>query len=228
LLAAGWARWCLCIASSGVLNESKGMGMENPASNDFPIQDLLKRRWSPRAFSEKPVPPEVLRSLFEAARWSASCFNDQPWAYIVATKDNADDFARLASVLEEGNTLWAAKAPVLAISVARLNFHQNNQPNRHAFHDVGAASASLTVEATARGLCVHQMGGFFPDKARAVFQIPEGWEPVAAIAIGYPGDAASLPDKLREREGAPRSRKPLSEFVMSGKWGQTSPFIASG
>jgi nitroreductase len=198
--------------------------MENPAANEFPIHDLLKLRWSPRAFSEKGVPPEVLRSLFEAARWAASCFNDQPWAYVVATRDNAEEFARMASVLMEGNTVWAAKAPVLAISVARHNFHHNKEPNRHAFHDTGAASASLALEATARGLAVHQMGGFFVDKAREVFQIPEDWEPVAAIAIGYPGEPHSLPEKLREREGAQRSRKPISEFVMSGKWGQISPF----
>src|SRR5713226_233713 len=125
------------------------MSMENPASNDFPIQDLLKRRWSPRAFSEKPVPPEVLRSLFEAARWAASCFNDQPWAYLVATRDDAPNFEKISAVLVDGNS-WARKAPVLAISVARLNFHHNGTPNRHAFHDLGAASASLTFEATAR------------------------------------------------------------------------------
>jgi nitroreductase len=202
--------------------------MENSATNEYPIHDLLKRRRSPRAFSEKPVPPEVLRSLFEAARWAASCFNDQPWAYIIATKDNADEFARMAGILMEGNTVWAAKAPVLALSLARLNFQHDQQPNRHAVHDVGAASASLTLEATARGLAVHQMGGFYADKAREVFQIPADWVPVAAIAIGYPGDPASLPENLRAREGAPRSRKPVSEFVMSGNFGRRSPIVVPG
>jgi nitroreductase len=200
--------------------------MENPASNEFPIHDLLKRRWSPRAFSEKPVPPEALRSLFEAARWAASCYNDQPWAYIVATRDNPEEFARLAGVLVEGNTVWATKAPVLALSLARLNFQHNQKPNRHAVHDVGAASASLALEATARGIGVHQMGGFYPDKAREVFQIPADWEPVAAFAIGYPGDPAFLPETLRAREGVARSRKPISDFVMSGKFGRRSPIAA--
>jgi nitroreductase len=202
--------------------------MENPALNDYPIHELLKRRWSPRAFSEQPVPPEVLRSLFEAARWAASCYNDQPWAYIVAAKENQEEFALLASVLVDGNAVWAAKAPVLALSLARLNFQHNQQPNRHAAHDVGAASASLTIEATARGLGVHQMAGIFADKAREVFQIPAGWEPLAAIAIGYPGEPGSLPEKIRAREGAPRSRKPISEFVMSGKFGQRSAIAAAG
>ncbi len=202
--------------------------MENPALNDYPIHELLKRRWSPRAFSEKHVPPEVLRSLFEAARWAASCYNDQPWAYIVAAKENQEEFARLASVLMEENAVWAAKAPVLALSLARLNFQRNQQPNRHAVHDVGAASASLTIEATARGLGVHQMAGIFADKAREVFQIPADWVPVAAIAIGYPGEPASLPEKIRAREGAARSRKPIYDFVMSGKFGQRSPIAVAG
>ncbi len=202
--------------------------MENPAANGFPIQDLLRRRWSPRAFSEKPVPKEVLGSLFEAARWAASCFNDQPWAYLVATKENAEEFARMASILVEGNVVWASRAPVLALSLARSNFQHNNQPNRHAFHDVGAASACLALEASGRGLAIHQMGGFYVDKAREVFQIPDGWQPVAAIAIGYPGEAASLPEKLRERELAPRSRKSISEFVMSGTWGKAFPLDSSG
>ncbi len=200
--------------------------MEKPAPVEFPIYDLLRRRWSPRAFSGNAVPPEVLRSLFEGARWAASCFNDQPWAYLVATKENAAEFSRMAGVLMEGNN-WATAAPVLAISVTRKNFHHNNQPNRHAFHDVGAASASLTVEATARGLFVHQMGGFFADKAREVYRIPPDWEPVAAIAIGYPADPETLPEKLRERENAPRSRKPISEFVMAGSWGNIADFAAS-
>lgn len=199
--------------------------MQKPTANDYPIHELLRQRWSPRSFSERPVPVDVLRSLFEAARWAASCFNDQPWAYIVATNDDAEGFARMASVLVEGNMTWASRAPVLALSVARSNFHHNNTPNRHAFHDVGAASASLTIEATERGLAVHQMGGFFVDRAREVFQIPVAWEPVAAMAMGYPGEVDTLPEKLRERELAPRTRKPLTEMVMAATWDQVSPIV---
>ena len=202
--------------------------MENPATNDFPIHELLRRRWSPRAFADKRVPAAELCSLFEAARWALSCFNDQPWAYLVATKEYPEEYQRMLSILIEWNQAWAAAAPVLALSVARTSFHHNGKPNRHALHDVGAASTSLALEATARGLFIHQMGGFDADKARATFHIPDGWEPVAAIAIGYAGDPASLPDELRQRELEPRSRKPLSEFVMSGTWGNTSPLVPSG
>lgn len=199
--------------------------MEKPARNDYPIHEVLRRRWSPLAFSDKPVPAEVLRSLFEAARWAASSYNDQPWAYIVARREDTETFAKLVSVLTDGNTVWAKNAPVLALSVARLNFQRNGSANPVALHDVGAASASLTFEATSRGLSVHQMAGFYADKAREVFQIPDGWTPVAAIAIGYPGEPNALPEYLRSREIAPRSRKPLSEIVMSGMWGETSPII---
>jgi nitroreductase len=201
------------------------MTMEKPATNEFPIHDLLKRRWSPRAFSKQSVAPEILCSLFEAARWSFSCFNDQPWAFLVATKENPDEFARMAAVLMEGNAAWAAHAPVLAVSLARVNFQHNGQPNRHALHDVGAATALLAVEATARGLVIHPMGGFYADKVRESFAVPAEWEPVAAIAIGYAGEPEGLPEKLAQREREPRTRKPISEFVMSGTWGQASPFL---
>jgi nitroreductase len=125
----------------------------------------------------------------------------------------------------EFNAGWAKEAPVLMITVSRLNF-QNGTPNRNAFYDTGAATALLSVEATARGLAVHQMAGFEPAKAKQVFDIPEDWEPIAAIAIGYPGDPNSLPQKLHDREIAPRTRKPLSEFVMSGRWGHTSLIVS--
>ena len=199
--------------------------MHKRAPTDFPVHDFVAERWSPRAFSDKPVAPDVLQSLFEAARWAPSSSNEQPWAYIVATKDDAENFAKLLSVLVPFNVTWAQHAPVLALAVAELAFAKNGTPNRNAQHDVGAASAWLTVEATSRGLFVHQMAGYDHDKARQVFGIPAGWEPIAAIAIGYPGDPDSLPQPLRDREGAPRTRKPISEFVMSGSWGKKAPFL---
>ena len=199
--------------------------MHKRAPTDFPVHDFVAERWSPRAFSDKPVAPDVLQSLFEAARWAPSSSNEQPWAYIVATKDDAENFAKLLSVLVPFNVTWAQHAPVLALAVAELAFAKNGTPNRNAQHDVGAASAWLTVEATSRGLFVHQMAGYDHDKARQVFGIPAAWEPIAAIAIGYPGDPDSLPQPLRDREGAPRTRKPISEFVMSGSWGKKAPFL---
>ena len=200
--------------------------MQKSAQNEFPVHELIRKRWSPRAFADKPVPQDVLRSLFEAARWAASSFNDQPWSYLVATKDDDENYSKMLSVLMDMNAAWAKNAPVLVISVARRNFKHNNAPNRVALHDLGAANAQLTMEATSRGLVVHQMGGFHVDKARELFGIPEGWDPVSAIAIGYPGDPEALPEQLQKPEVAPRTRKPLSEFVMAGHWGHTAPFVA--
>ena len=200
--------------------------MHKPAANDHPIHEHIRDRWSPRAFSNKPIEHSILASLFEAARWAPSSSNEQPWAYLVASKDDHANFSKTLGVLVEFNAGWAKEAQVLAIAVSSLNFHANGMPNRNAFYDTGAATALLSVEATARGLYVHQMAGFDPAKAKQAFEIPEGWEPIAVIAIGYPGDPQSLPDKLRDREVAPRTRKPLSEFVMSGHWGHTS-LIAS-
>ena len=200
--------------------------MEKPAETRYPIHDLLKRRWSPRAFSERPVERDTLRSLLEAARWAPSSSNEQPWNFIVATKDDQAEHGRLLSCLVEGNRLWAQHAPVLMVSVARVSFEEDGKPNRHAYYDVGQAVADLSVQATALGLMVHQMAGFHPDKVRELYGVPKEFEPVAAIALGYPGDPQSLPEKLRKRELASRERKPLAEFVFTGRWGQTSPVVA--
>ncbi len=198
--------------------------MQKPAPSDFPVHELIRERWSPRAFADKLVPQEVLRSIFEAARWAPSCYNEQPWAYIVASRDDKDSFESMLSVLVEFNANWAKRAPVLAIAVAELAFAKNNSPNRNAQYDTGAASALLSLEATAHGLAVHQMAGYDQEKARQVFGIPAGWEAIAALAIGYPGDPASLPQPLKDREMAPRTRKPIAEFVMAGHWGHTASF----
>jgi nitroreductase len=198
---------------------------EKQASADYPIQELLAKRWSPYAFQDRPVPEDDLRSLFEAARWAASSFNEQPWTYIVATKEYPEQFQQVLSCLVEFNQVWAKAAPVLALGIASLTSARNGQVNRAAVHDLGLAAGNLLVEATARGLVVHQMLGIFPDKARQVFDIPEGFEAWTAIAIGYRGDPTSLPDALREREHLPRQRKPLRQFVFSGKWGSPSPLV---
>jgi nitroreductase len=200
--------------------------MLNPAPTDVPLNDLVRNRWSPRAFADKPVAPEILRCLFEAARWAPSSSNEQPWAYLVATKDDPANFAKMLSVLVEFNAGWAKHAALIALSVAHLKALKGDAPNHLALHDVGSASAQLTFEAVSHGLLVHQMAGFDAAKARQVFGIPHDWAPVAAMAIGYPGDPQSLPEKLREREVAPRIRKPLTEFVMTGGWGHTASFVA--
>ena len=199
--------------------------MHKPASTDHPVHELIRERWSPRAFSEKAVPAEELRSLFEAARWAPSSNNEQPWAFIVGTKDDQATHTKLLTTLVEFNQIWAKQAPVLAIAVSELAFARNGHPNRNAFYDTGAAVADLTTEATSRGLLVHQMAGFDAHKATELFSIPNGWEPIAAFVLGYPGDPQSLPETLRERELASRKRKPLADFVMSGSWGQAALFL---
>ena len=199
--------------------------MDKPADTQSPIHDLLKKRSSPRAFSDRHVEPGTLRSLLEAARWAPSSSNEQPWSFIVVTKEDQAAHGRLVSCLMEGNIPWAQRAPVLMVSVARMAFEEGGEPNRHAYYDVGQAVADLSVQATALGLFVHQMAGFHPDRVRELYGVPKEFEPVAAIALGYPGDPQSLPDKLRTRELAPRERKPLAQFVFTGRWGKTSPIV---
>ena len=201
--------------------------MQKPAPTNHPIHEVLLHRWSPRAFSHQPVPPDVLRSLFEAARWAPSSANEQPWAFLVATKDDHETHAKLLGTLAESNQVWARNAPVLAIAIAHINWAKTGQPNRTALYDTGAAVAGLTAEATSRGLYVHQMGGFDPQKASDLFHIPADWQPVAAFVLGYPGDPDSLPEPYLTREKNPRTRKPLAEFVMSGDWGQAAEFLKS-
>ncbi len=200
--------------------------MTKTASTDHPVHELIVARWSPYAFDEKPVAKEDLLSLFEAARWAPSSYNAQPWHYIVATKDNDEEFARLLSCLNETNQLWAGSAPVLALGIAKLTLDYKNRPNRAAIHDLGLAAGNLLLEATSRGLHVHQMIGILPERAREIYSIPEGYEVMTGIAIGYAGDPDNLPDNIKERDAARRPRKPLSEFIFSGKWGTVSPLIS--
>lgn len=193
--------------------------MEKPAPTQHPVHDLLSRRWSPRAFDERPVEPEKLASLFEAARWAPSSNNGQPWRFIVARKEETKEYDRLFRCLTEGNQKWAGRAPALILSVAKLTF-DDGSPNRHAYHDVGLAAENLVLQATALGLASHQMAGYHVEKVRTEFNIPSEFDPVAVIAIGYPGDLSVLDDRLRQREVNPRERNPISEFVFSGQWGR--------
>ncbi len=195
------------------------------SATQYPIEEVLRQRWSPTAFSDQAVEPEKLRSVLEGARWAASSYNEQPWSYIVATQDNPDEFSRLLECLAEGNQVWAKNAPVLMLSVAKLTFTFNGVENRHAFHDVGAASANLAIEAAAQGLFIHQMAGFDVPKAKETYGIPDGYEPVAAIALGYLGDPQTLSESMQQRQSAPRTRKPLDQFVFTGRWSQTSSIV---
>jgi nitroreductase len=199
---------------------------KRPAPADAPIHDLISHRWSPRAFEARPVEPEKLRSLFEAARWAASSYNAQPWYFIVGTKDDPENYKKVLESFVEFNQGWAKSAPAVVLSVAAHKMPHDGSTNRHAFHDVGQAAATLALQATALGLQVHQMAGILPDKAREIFSIPADFEAVAGFAIGYPAAADTLPEHLREREKAPRARKPASSFVFTGSWGRTSKIVA--
>jgi len=192
------------------------MSQHNPV--DYPVHELLARRWSPYAFDPgRDVPEADLRSLFEAARWTMSSYNAQPWRYIVGVRSRDPVlWEGVLDVLVEGNRPWARHAPVLALGIVEHLFEHNGKPNKAAAHDLGAASAMLTVEATARGLCVHQMIGIQPDKAREIFGLAESLEPLTGLAIGYPGDGAALEPAYRERDARPRQRKMLHELIIEG------------
>ncbi|MDX1683129.1 MAG: nitroreductase family protein [Phycisphaeraceae bacterium] len=193
--------------------------MDKSADTRFDILDPIAERWSPRAFTDQPVEPEKLGRLFEAARWSASSYNEQPWRFIVTTRDDPDAHARAVDCLVEKNAAWAQHAPVLFFTVAARKFSRNGKPNRVAEHDVGLAMGNLSIQATAEGLVVHQMAGIEIPKVRVAFNIPDGFDPVAACAVGYQGEPEDLPEEwMREAEGEKRSRKPLSEIVFGADW----------
>jgi nitroreductase len=203
------------------------MALEKIAETQAPIHELIRRRWSPRAFSERPVEPDKLLTLFEAARWAASSNNEQPWAFLVATQADTKNYEDMLAVLVEFNRGWANKAPVLILTLAHTQFEKDGRPNRHAFYDLGQAAANLALQATALGLTTHPMAGFNVEAARERFAVPAGWEPVSVIALGYPGDLDSLTEKLRQRETAQRHRKPLETFVFSGAWGNPARITGS-
>ena len=181
------------------------------------IHELLANRWSPRSFSSRPVETEKLAQLFEAARWAPSSYNAQPWSFIVATREDAEGFTQLLSTLVEPNREWAKNAPVLILGVTKRDFNHAARANRHAMYDLGQAAANLTFQASVLGLQVHQMGGFDSAAARELFSIPEGYEPGAMLALGYPEGLGSVPDS--------RTRKPLTDFVFSGRWGTASQVV---
>ena len=194
--------------------------MQKPASTQVPINETIQNRWSPRAYdANKPVTNAQIIALLEAARWAPSCFGDQPWRMIVWDK-NADEKAwqQAFECIVPNNQVWAKDAPVLMLVCANHHFGHNGAPNRWAQYDTGAAAENLCLQATHLGLKVHQMGGFNADLAREKFNIPADVTPMAMLAVGYEGDANSLPEALKERELAPRKLKDLGELFFNGVW----------
>lgn len=181
------------------------------------IHEIIASRWSPRAFSDKPVSAEELQKLFTAASWAASSANEQPWRFLFG-RNGDPTFVKILDSMVEANQAWAKHAPVLLLSVGKSTFSPGPYAGAHnpyALHDTGAASACLSLEATVLGLHTHGIGGFNHEKARAHFNIPADFEIGACWAIGYLGDPDTLPDGLQQRELAPRSRKPISDFVFA-------------
>ena len=191
----------------------------NVLTLEHEIMPVLTQRRSPRAYSDQVVPAAVVEQVFTAASSAASCYGEQPWRYLMGSQASSPEaHAKILSSFMEFNQVWAKKAPVLAVGVAKLTFSHDGNANGWAKYDVGQATATLAVQATELGLQIHQMAGFSPDALRAAFNIPEGFEPVVVFTLGYPGPASDLPDGLREKETAPRVRKPLTEFLFEGAW----------
>jgi nitroreductase len=195
------------------------MMLKKPAQTSVSLNPLLQERWSPRSFQPKAVSQTDLTALLEAARWAASCNNGQPWRFLVATRDDAAGYAAALQGFNERNQRWAQTAPVLVFTCARKTFEANGNPNGYAGYDTGAAVAMLTVEAETRGLRVHQAAGIEKDKIRATFGVPDEYEILSGLTIGYQDAPDALPEDLAGREKEPRARKPLSEIAFAGKFG---------
>ena len=176
------------------------------------IHPLLKKRWSPRAFADQDIPEEILNELFEAARWAASSMNEQPWQYVYARK-GTQSFDELIQRVMPGNQVWAKEAPVILVALKRTTFERNGKPNPGANHDLGMANAQLVLQAAHRDIYVHMMGGFFRDQMNEYLQLEENVESAVVMALGYMGEVDQLEEPYKSRETAPRTRKPISEFV---------------
>lgn len=195
--------------------------MQNKSANcSAPLHDIIKNRWSPRSFDpNKPIDEQTLTSLLEAARWAPSCFNDQPWRFVVCRKaEDEGAWNKLLGCLAEKNQLWAKNAPVLILTVAMHHFGHNGKPNRWSAFDTGAASVSLCLQATAMGLATHQMGGFDAEKCRELFNLPDACTPMSVMAVGYQAPATLLNDDLKQTELSERARKPLNACFYFGEW----------
>jgi nitroreductase len=196
--------------------------MDRKAETSVPIDDLLARRWSPRAFDvNRSVSREHLAALLEAARWAPSCNGDEPWRYLVWDRSrDPEGWQKAFDCLSENNRKWCKNVPVLMLSCAGSTFAHNGKPNRFAPHDTGMADLSIALQAVPLGLIVHQMGGYDAQKARETFAIPEEYTPQAMIAVGYQAPPDVLDEETKQKELKPRSRKPLATHFFESAWGE--------
>jgi nitroreductase len=198
--------------------------MEKKAKTNFPIHPILGNRWSPRTFNGQKIEKEKIQRIFEAARWSPSASNEQPWIFIIGEQGD-QTYQKIYDTLVEFNQLWTSTAPFLMIAIGKKTSLKTGKANDWFKYDVGQSLAHLSFQAGYEGLFVHQMGGFDAEKARKSFLIPEDYEALTAIAIGYLGDFNVLHPKLQKLELAERVRKNTDEFVFSGKFGEKSSLI---
>lgn len=194
------------------------------AKTTYSIHQNLKKRWSPRAFADKPIEREKLQGLFEAARWSPSAFNEQPWQFMVG-QNNDETYNKIYECLVEFNQMWTKFAPVLLISIGKKFMDHNGKDNTVFRYDVGQSVAHFSFQAMAENLYVHQMSGFDPKKAAELFNIPEGYEALTAFAVGYLGDPSILDPQMQKSELADRERKTMNDFVFENTFGQPSDLI---
>lgn len=192
--------------------------MEKPAITTIDIHPLLKRRWSPRSFTDQMIDNETLKRIFEAARWAPSSSNEQPWRFVIGKK-GSPTWDSIFDTLVDFNQKWARLAPVLGISIGKTQSAKNDKPNKVFKYDVGQSLAYITFQAMHEGIFVHQMGGFDASKAATLFNVPEGFEPVTAFAMGYKGDPSLLESNFEEMEKAERSRISLEEMVFDDSFG---------
>jgi nitroreductase len=193
----------------------------NPRNPTADVDSQFLDRWSPRAFDPSPLAEDQLAALFEAARWAPSCYNEQPWLFLYAV--TPEDRARFAEALLSANQVWAPRAPLLFFVLCRRRFGHNNQENRHAPFDAGAAWLALALQARKLGLYAHAMAGFSRQKAYEILAVPqEDYDIMAAVAVGRGGDAQILPDDVAARE-QPSQRKPLTEVAWEGRFGGSEP-----
>ncbi len=189
--------------------------MRKPTNNDYPVNQFIKQRWSPRAFSEKPIGKERIYSLLEAARWAPSAYNEQPWRFIVGMKGDAT-YEKILKTLVEWNQQWAGGAPVLVLNLAKKTFTRGGKKNVMFKYDLGQAVAFMCLEAVNHGIYAHQMSGFDPAKAAELLQVPDDYQPVTVTAFGYYGKAENLSDDMYKSEVAKRERRPLNKTVSFG------------
>jgi nitroreductase len=196
------------------MSDINALNQTKHGTAEAPVLDLFLSRWSPRSFSDKPVSDADLKTIFSAAAWAASSYNEQPWRFLVGRKGD-ETYTKILNSLMPMNEAWAQSAPVLYCSFGKKTFSANGQPNGYSLHDTGQASAIISLQAQALGLHTHGMGGFDKETLRAFFGVPTDFEVGACWALGYLGEPESVPENFKATELAPRTRKTLSEFVFS-------------